>query len=230
MKLKDPADANKEQVEQTNLEEEIGQLDPNRLTLDEIGSVPVSAERTPHPFAGYPLQRKIKIGETQISTTFIVILKDKNIFQDPSGRGVSHQVIAKQKDGKDVRSVNADGKFLAPKIESNKVINLETHHNRIASNHDDGSGQAMDWVFDRKVMVGEREMVCCVVPSHSARAQIVFEMVKGKIRVDKRYMLADMGQVGRLRRVFTNIKYQQLAGERAAQKFDSDPSDQDRQE
>ena len=231
-KLKDPADANKEAAEEASFEEEMKQADPMRLDPSEIGSMPESAARSPHPFDGYPLGRKVMVGKTPISSTFIVILRDPSaVFQDPSGKGVTHQFFAKDKDGNDIKPVNADGKFLAPKIEKTKVINLETHHNRITSNYDDGSRQSMDWVFDRKVMVGDREMTCCVIPSHSARAQIFLRMTKkGKIAIDRRYMLADVNQGNRLRRVFRNIHYQQLKGELAAQKFDSDTSDQDRQE
>jgi len=111
------------------------------------------------------------------------------------------------------------------------VINLKTYHNRYIMDYDVGGPQATDWWFDRTVMVNDLEMNCCVVPSHSARAQICFMLDKeGKLRVDGRYLLADTKQANRLRGVFRNVNYQQLKGERAAQKFDTDPSDQDREE
>lgn len=231
-KLKDPVDVDKEEQEVQAAQVEMESFDPANLKLDEIGAIPVTAERTPHPFEGYPLGRKIEVSEgVKISSTFVVILKDKNIFQDPSGKGITHQVIQKGSDGNDVKKVTAEGKFLPPKIATTKVIDLKTYHNRIASDYDGGGAQPMNWVFDRSVMVDDREMNCCVVPSHSARAQICFMLdKKGKLRVDGRYLLADTKQANRLRGVFRNVNYQQLAGERAAQKFDADPSDQDRQE
>lgn len=233
-KLRDPVDAGKEDAEEASFVQQMQEADPTRLDPNEIGSMPESAARTPHPFSGYPLGRKVTLvgSKTPISSTWLVILRDPSaVFQDVSGKGVTHQVIAKDKEGKDIKPMTADGKYMAPKIKASKIINLKTSHNRVTTNYDDGSGQSMDWVFDRKIMVGENEMTCCVVPSHSARAQIFLRLSKkGKIEIDRRYMLADTKQGNRLRRVFKNINYQQLAGERAAQQFDSDPSDQDRQE
>ena len=225
--LQDPVDEGKDKAEEDSFEEEMKAADPERLDLDEIGSLSEAVVATPHPFASYPIGRKVKVGKMMVSKTHIVILKDPgSVFQDPSGRGVAHNVIAKDKAGNDIRPVNADDRFLAPKIAKRTKVNLKTSHSRVTRNYDDGSGQHMDWVFDQTVMVGDREMVCCVVPPHSARAQIFIRLDKGKIQVDKRYMLADIKQGNKLRRVFKNIYYQQLAGERAAQKFESDQGDE----
>jgi hypothetical protein len=60
---------------------------------------------------------------------------------------------------------------------------------------------------------------------HTARAQIVFsvDMKTGKVNVDKRYVLADIEQVGRLRRLFEMFHFQQTQSERLAKKFDEEP-------
>jgi len=233
--IQDPADEGKEEREAEDFQEELDLLDPENpenLTLDEIGSVPDRVAGAPHPFEGFPLGRKVPVGEVKISSTFLVLLKDADIFQDPSGQGVTHAWFEKDAKGNDKQKEDADGRLKPPKVKRRENINLENFHNAVATDFDTaGDGQSTKVVFDRKVTVGDREMYCAVVPSHSVRAQLVFYLDdKGKMRVDRRYMLADRRQDNTLRRVFQNVKYQQLSGERAAQKFDTDPSDQDRSE
>jgi hypothetical protein len=62
-------------------------------------------------------------------------------------------------------------------------------------------------------------------PDHTARAQIIFTVNRrtGKIEVDPRYVLADIEQVGRLRKLFEMFHYQQTQSERLAQKFEAEP-------
>jgi hypothetical protein len=53
---------------------------------------------------------------------------------------------------------------------------------------------------------------------------VCFMLKKGKMVVDKRYMLADPKQKTRLRNVFRAVHYQQMKAERLAQRHYSDPS------
>jgi len=223
--LKSPAKTG--EGEEDEIESDLKNLDPDFLDSDEIGEIPESAESTPHPFAGYPLGRKVKIGSGEVSSTFLVILKDKDVHQDPSGRSVEHAFFKKDADGNDVKAVDGDGKFKPAVVASRKIINLRSYHNRVTVNPN--GGEAHDAVFDRKIKVKNRgEMYCAVIPNPVHRAMVCFLIdKKGKMRVDKRYLLADPNQRNRLRQVFTGVHYQQMNAERLAQKHFADPGDQD---
>ncbi len=237
-KLVSPAKKGEEDQAKDEIEKDLMHLDPdfqedpNMLGAEEIGDIPDSAASTPHPFAGYPVGRLIRLIGTDsknkgTSSTFIVLLKDKDIFQDPSGKGVDHVFFAKDKTGEDIKGTDADGRFKPAKVKSRKIINLRTSHNRVTTNPG-GGRDSHDSVFDRKVMVKNRgEMMCAIIPDPIHRAMVCFKLEKGRMVVDKRYMLADPKQKGRLRDVFRKVHYQQMKAERLAQKHYSDPSDQD---
>jgi len=227
-KLKSPASAGEKDIEEAEIEKDLMGLDPDFLDPDEIGEIPESAASAPHPFATYPLGRKIKLMDGKgdgISSTFLVILKDKeSVVQDPSGRGVEHRIFSKDSKGNDIKLTDADGKFRPAKVESAKIINLRTYHNRVTSNPN--GGDSHDAVFDRKVMVKNRgEMFCAVIPNPVHRAMVCFKIQKGKLRIDNRYLLADPKQKNKLRDVFRGVHYQQMKAERLAQKHYTDPSD-----
>ena len=173
--------------------------------------------------------REVKVGERMVSVTRLVLLKNPDyVFQDESGKNVSHEFYLKGKDGKDIRAEDAEGRFRKPKVKSRKLINLKTYHSRVTIHPT--TGDATDTVFDREVMVAGKPWICAIVPSHSDRASICFYVDRkdGRVRVDTRYLLADKNQTGRLRKVFDMVNYQQLRAERQAQKFDAAPSDQER--
>jgi hypothetical protein len=228
-KLKSPAATGEKDLEEAEIEKDLKGFDPEFLELDEIGEIPVSAESSPHPFAGYPLGRKVKLVRGKgngVSSTSLVILKDKNIFQDQSGKGVEHVFFKKDKDGNDIKATDADGRFKPAQVKSRKIINLPTSHNRVTTNPG-GGRESINSVFDRKVMVDDREMMCSVIPDPIHRALVCFKLVKGKLKRDDRYILADPKQANKLMRVFRGLHYQQMKAERLSQKHYSDPSDQD---
>lgn len=191
------------------LEDEAKTLSIDSLTLEDFQPVPVTAATQPHPFEGYP-QRKIKIGTYKdkgkdvdliVNSTWIVALNPKEyVHQDPSGLGIS---------------INVGGK--------ETTVDYLTSHNRIVR---DERGQSLNIVFDREIILpgGQKMTRVGLCPDHTARAQIVFTVDKktGKINVDRRYLLADAGQVSRLRRVFEMFNYQQTKSERLAAKFDQE--------
>lgn len=224
----DPVDEGSEEAEEARLTRDM-EASEGELQLEEIGSAPPSAARVPHPFEGYPLGRVLPIGEAKISATHLVILKNPDIFQDPSGNNVAHEVFVKDKrTGKDIKAEDADGRYKKAKVEKRTTINIKTSWSVVVLDYDQsGSGVHTDIVFDREVSVSGKMMTCAVVRSHSVRAQLIFMMSKGRGKsrmvVNPLYILADKGQIGPLRRVFQNVNYQQLKGERAAQKFDADP-------
>jgi len=199
------------------------EVNESALSETEIGSLPDKIVRTKNPFDGYPLARNVKVDNFMTSATFIILLKNpEDIFQDPSGKGVSHEFFAKNKAGEDIRLEDADGKLKKPKVEKRTTINLMTHHNRVTVHPI--TGNTTDTVFDRKVMVGNRERICAYVPSHVDRAQICLMLDKrGIMQIDRRYELADPKQGSRLQDVFRQANYQQMKAERMAQKFDQEP-------
>jgi len=225
-KLTDPVDGKKSNDELSDDEGLFGkeaEFDGNALSEDEIGSLPDKIIRTKDPFEGYPLARQVKVGETMASATYIVLMRDPDsVFQDLSGKGVSHEFFAKNAKGEDVRLEDADGKLKKPKVEKRTTVNLKSYHNRVTVHPN--TGEATDTVFDRYVTVGNRERVCAIIPSHVARAQICLMLdKKGVVRIDRRYDLADLKQGSRLQEVFNQVNYQHMKAERLAQKFDSEP-------
>lgn len=208
--LVDPVAEDQEKQEQDEQAEQVKTLSLEALTLDDFQPVPVTAARQPHPFEGYP-QKKIKIGTYKfknkdadliVSATHIVALNPKQyVHQDPSGKGIS---------------IVSGGK--------EKIVDYATSHSRVVR---DQSGKNTIVVFDRDIILGGGKKMtrCAICPDHTARAQIIFKVNKktGKIEVDDRYVLADINQVTRLRKLFEMYHYQQTKSERLAQKFDEEP-------
>lgn len=231
--LKDPVDKGASEKEDEELIQEMSKLDPDVLSEDEIGAMPSGVVRPSHPFAGYPIGRKVKVAGyghpdkfAMVSTTHIVMLKDPtSVFQDPAGHGVNHTFFKQDGKGDDVVNTTPDGRIVGKHIESQKIINLKTFHSRVAADFDSSGGEHnIESVFDRVITTSKgRKMLCTVIPNHSVRAQVVLMLSKGKIKVDPRYLLADPAQSNRLTKVFRNVNYQQLRGERAAQRFDAEP-------
>jgi hypothetical protein len=195
--------------EQQGLEREVQAMNIEGLNLDDFQPVPVTAARQPHPFEGYP-QQKIQIGTWKvngkeaplmISKTHIIALSPKEyVHQDPSGKNVSLVVGGKE-----------------------TFVDYKTFHNRIVR---DQNGKNITVIFDRDIILASGKTMArvAICPDHTARAQIIFGVDKktGKVTVDRRYVLADVDQVGRLRRLFEMYHYQQTQSERLAQKFDAE--------
>ena len=208
-KLIDPVAQGQKESEAQAQTEEIKTLSIEALSLDDFQPIPVTASRQPHPFDGYP-QRKIKIGTFKragkefdliVSATHIVALNPKEyVSQDPSNKGVS-MVIKGQE----------------------QIVDFVTPHNRMVR---DELGRNIMVVFDRDILLADGKKLSrgTICPDHTARSQLVFMINKrtGKIEVDRRYVLADIDQIGRLRRCFEMYYYQQTQSERLAQKFESE--------
>jgi len=206
-KLIDPVSIGQKEAEAKAQTDEARALSLEALTLEDFQPIPISASRQPHPFEGYP-QKKIKVGTCQdqgksvdliVNATFIVALNPKEyVHQDPSGLGVTIMVNGHE-----------------------KIVDLKTSHNRIVRNE---RGHSINVVFDRDILLADGKKVnrAAICPDHTARSQILFTVNKrtGKIEVDRRYVLADVDQVSRLRRCFEQFHYQQTQSDRLAQKFD----------
>jgi hypothetical protein len=210
--LVDPVGEDQAQDGQQSKVNEVQTMSIEGLSLDDFQPIPVTAARQPHPFEGYP-QKKIQIGTYQekgkkeptpliVSKTALIALNPKEyVHQDPSGKGRS-------------QIVNGQETF----------VDFKTLHNRIVR---DQNGNNIEVLFSREINLGDGKKItrCAYCPDHTARAQIVYMIDKktGKTVVDRRYVLADGEQAGRLLRVFQNYHYQQTQTERSATKFDAEP-------
>lgn len=226
--LIDPVDAERAPADSG----EIGTGNPDALVTGlspgEVTTVPPGAARTPHPFDGYQLGADVEIWDYErtqkkpslISRTFLILLQFDNTYQDPSGANITHQLYAKDKVGRDIKPEDADGRFKAPKIAQTRIITLRNFHNRSTVHPITKASQK--WIFDRVVADGDRWVPCCVVPSHSARAQLIYKMNPddGRPMVDDRYQLADGAQIDRLSLLFRRVNWQQTKAARLANSFD----------
>jgi len=207
-RMTDPVGNDQERQEQAD-QEKVMSID--KLSLEDFQPIPVTAARQPHPFEGYP-QKKIKIGTYRdktgkerdliVSASSLVALNPKvYVHQDPSGKGIS---------------IVSGGK--------EKIVDYNTLHSRIVR---DESGKNIEVLFSREIIFpnGQKITRCAYCPDHTARAQIVYRINKktGRVEVDDRYVVADGGQVSRLRQLFNMFHAQQTKHERLAQKFEAEP-------
>lgn len=209
-RLNDPVDKDKEQREEKKAEKELQELDINALSLEDFKQIPESSARTPGPFEGYPLKPPVKIDDAEVSATFIVGLSPTYyVHQDPSGKGVN---IKDTKTGKE------------------RQVDLQTVHSQIVKDYENG-GIPVDVVFDRVLKLKDGDIRCAIVPSHSARSQLLFKLDFGpnkeaRIMVDRKYMLLDFEQRNRLRRWFQIIVNPRIKTEQVA-RIISGESEQD---
>jgi hypothetical protein len=195
-------------------QDEIDGLDMNNipdvvdggLTPDEIGTLQDRRTSAPHPFDGYSLGRSVPlIDGPRVSSTYIVLLKHaEEPAPDVSNEQVSIPIGDPQSPGVKFRSVT-----------------LGTYHTRVVTNR--RGNENIQVVFDREIQVGDTVYMCSIVPSHAARAQVCFyfDPDKGRVFVDRRYLLADARQSHALLRMFEAIYYQRTGAERAAKEFDA---------
>lgn len=178
--------------------EDMKTLDISNFNMEDFKAIPQQAAREPHPFDGYPVE-KIKVGEffdmkkgkkmALIVPRHSVVTLSPTLpeFQDPSGK---NQSIKNTKTGEV------------------KVVNIVAGHNRLIRDYDNG-GINTDVVFDRKIKLsdGYEMSRCCLIPSHSVRAQLMFYYDDNTERVvpDNRYLFLDRDQAGRLRKLFIMI-------------------------
>jgi len=195
------------------LKEELSTLDPDAQTEDfmflkpeEIGSIRDRQSASPHPFDNYRLGRKILVGETMVSSTFVVLL---NPTSEPTV------------DKSNLNQTIYAGGDNTPKTGKPKVVNFETSHTRVVTDRTGTVNESV--VFDREIVIGDgRKFKCAIVKSHAARSQIcfAFDGKRNKVVTDKRYSLADVGQAQALYKMFSAVHYQRTNSERAAKEFD----------
>jgi hypothetical protein len=204
--LEDPVSKGTKKNQEEKLETDMKRFDISNLTMKDFKQLEAATARTPGPFEGYPMKPKIKVGATEISATLVVALNPKHyVMQDPSGAGQS--IVVDKRDGQ--------GKKTGDKVE--QIVNLKTYHSRVIVDYEGGK-RNIDIVFDRILKLADGEIMCAIVPSHSARAQLLFSLDNKtqKIKVDPRYVILDYDQRKPLRRLFEIIINPHLKIERAA--------------
>lgn len=184
---KDPADEIKESVEEKSLDE-VQTFDVSGISIADFKAVPRKSARMVHPFEGYALKPKVKIGKASVSATHIVALNPTaEPTQDPSGL---NQTVGK------------------------KRVTLRSYHSRMFPV---GPSYNEEVVFDRvfETKDGNRLFVA-VVPRHENRARLAYtyNWKTERIETDPRYLFLDSDQVNRLRKLFQLLINPKLKKER----------------
>jgi hypothetical protein len=218
MALKDPVEKKSGEIQAKQTDDDMRTFDISGLRLEDFQALQQRAAASPHPFDGYPSQM-VKVGkmkargpkgaqDVMMPAYAIVALNPKEIvFQDPSGRGVS---VRQKKTGKE------------------KIVNIGSIHNRCVVDYEAG-GVNTDVCFDRTIELAEGQTLerCAFIKSHSARAQIMFRLDRTgeKIQIDNRYLLLDVKQASRLRKVFEMIVNPKIKKERLARAISGESDD-----
>lgn len=200
--LRDPVEAKtKLQTEKSAVQEMKEAFSIDHLTFEDFKPLGEKTAASTHPFDGYPA-KMVKVAEVQGKAVMmpaysIVALNPKEyVHQDPSGKSVS---------------------IINMLTKREEIKTIATHHNRIVVDYEQG-GRNIDVVFDRDILLSEGRVMrnCAFVISHSARAQLLFKLTdKGdRIQVDRRYVLLDVDQASRLRRVYEMIVNPKIRKER----------------
>jgi len=187
-----------EQVAEASIEEvlSIDQLTP--------GAVTPAAARATDPFLNYPfkwvplLDGKGKPPVNRDGTPSLVNGKAPQVC-------VSHIVL---------HNHLADNVVQDP---SNRGKRTNYHSRGI---RDEVERTNVDIVFDRPFKTAKGVFYGAIVPQHNLRAQLIFnyntKSAEPRVEVDKRYLLLDTDQVGRLRTVFYQIINPRIRQEKQA--------------
>jgi len=191
------------------------------LSFDDLQAIPQKAASMAHPFDGYPYE-KIKIGTDkqgkgiEVISAFLVMLFPAYVPpQDISGVGVTIKRAAEK---------TKKGDTLP---EREEIVTIKTSHNVIVVDYDNAK-MNIDVVFDREfALSGGKKVLGAVVPSHSVRAQLMFEYDAKKERVfaTKKYVLVDVRQANKLRKVFDIVMFSKLRNEKLVNKHYTDEGD-----
>ena len=190
--LQDPVDKNKKEAP-VSLPTVKGGLS---LTLDQLQPISQKYSRAVHPFEGYPLKYEIIDGQKVCLTYLVAYSQTKPVFQDPSG--LSQTIVMK-----------GGGE---------KLVDLQSPPNVMVMDYENRRNTHI--IFDREFTLadGQRVKWVGIVPSHSARAQIMFkyDQKTDKVSPNPDFLLFDGEQASRLRRVMENILKPSRKAERDA--------------
>jgi len=191
------------------------------LTFNDLQAIPQRAAQMAHPFDGYPYE-KIKIGADKrgkdimaVSAYLVMLFPAFQPPQDISGVGVTIKKAATKTKKGDI----------IPEYE--EIVTIKTNHNVILVDYDNAK-QNTDIVFDREFFLsGGKKILGAIVPSHSLRAQLMFRYDPKKQRVfaNEKYVLVDVRQANKLRKVFDIVMFDKLRNEKLASKHYTEEGD-----
>lgn len=191
------------------------------LSFSDLQAIPQKAAQMAHPFDGYPYEKMVigtdkKGKDIEVISAFLVMLFPA--FQPPqdiSGVGVTIQREKK----------NIKGDVTSKKEE---IVTIKTNHNVVLVDYDNARRNT-DIVFDREFILEDgKKVLGAVVPSHSLRAQLMFRYDAKKQRVfaNEKYVLVDVRQANKLRKVFDIVMFDKLRNEKLASKHYTEEGDQ----
>lgn len=199
--LTDPVEEKTPEEERLEIEEEKGLVSVDSLDISEWKAAPASASAMPRPFDGYPMEdiiiktmdKRGKEVEVVVKKTFLVALNPQLLIpQDPSGVNVTIE---------------------DKKTKKEKVVTIASSHSRVIVDYENGKNNTAV-VFDRVLTDPKgRDLYYAVVPSHSVRAQLIYEWDDKAERLKKpngNYVLLDDNQLSRLKQVFMIYKGKEI--------------------
>jgi hypothetical protein len=208
---KDPARAARADSEEKAILQERKQTDANLLSPADFKPMPKRAARFRHPFDGYPMMPKVKVGEyTERGNPNPI-----DLMVSPT------EIVGLNPAYEPVPDISGENANIATKEDMlnnvTRTANLGTYHSRLIIDLDRGN-KNIDIVFDRVLEMDGRQVHIAIVPSHSARAQLAFKLHQKtkKIETDSRYFFPDQKQAGRLYKLFQMIISPKLKMEQRA--------------
>jgi hypothetical protein len=179
-------------------------LDISKISVEVL---PEQAARAVRPFDGYPL-KKVKMEVTERSP------KSKKL-EDVKKDFVLTYFVLHNHVGDPVRQ---DPSNRVVKTENKGMVKIKTYHGRSVPDILNGNSANILVQFSTPIKTASGVFYGSYVPDHYIRSQIIFKRHKktGTAEVDKRYMLLDRDQVGRLKQCFQQVINPAIKMEREA--------------
>jgi hypothetical protein len=192
--LEDPVEAGREALAE---DEEFNTLDISKI---DVSALPDEAARVTMPFDGYPLKKvKMEVKEKgkMVKKDFILsyfVLHNHvadPVRQDPSNRKIKTDA---------------------------GMVQVRSYHGRSIPDVLNGNNSNVMVQFSTPIKTATGEFYGHYVPDHYVRAQLAFkyDAKTKRVMVDKRYILLDREQAGRLKQCFQQIINPKIQMEKAA--------------
>ena len=200
-KLRDPVEGSLEEQATEAAFTETEALSIEQLTP---GAVKPSAARATDPFENYPFKW--------------IPLVDKN-GKPPVDRAGKPALVNGKAPQVCVSYIVLHNHLADPVVQDPSNRGKRTNHHSRAI-RDEIERINVDMVFDRPFKTAKGVFFGAIVPQHNLRAQLIFnyntKSAEPRVEVDKRYLLLDTDQVGRLRTLFYQIINPRIRQEKQA--------------
>jgi len=194
-KLRDPVEAGKAMLAE---EEEFASLDVSKIKVEVL---PDEAAKATRPFDGYPVTKiKLPMPETDRAGKKVMVSKEFNLTDWVLHNHLSDPI---HQDPSNRRNRTFHSRSIMDVLKGNSAPNVMIQ-------------------FCNKVETADGTFYGAIVPDPYIRAQLIFKRDQKspqRVLVDKRYMLLDKGQAGRLKQCFFQLIKPQLDMEAAADKI-----------